>query len=221
MDLKFKTPFTCIVAGSINSGKSTFIQRVLYDSVRQLDRPPTKVFYFYNIYQQVFNQLKTDNIVNEFIEGMPTVQWFKDNCIPFSLVVIDDQGMNVNPELVEIFQVCARHLKTSLFFVTQNLFSKNKHYRDISLNAMYIVVFRNVRDASSIVHLAKQITPGNPRMLQEIYQRATYNKPFSYLVIDLHQLTNEDFRFRSDIFAMYPTIWIAKENLKVSKVKTM
>ena len=45
----------------------------------------------------------------------------------------------------------------SVIFLTQNLFHKNKHMRTISLNAHYLVLFKNPRDVEQFTTLARQM----------------------------------------------------------------
>jgi UDP-N-acetyl-D-mannosaminuronic acid transferase (WecB/TagA/CpsF family) len=43
--------------------------------------------------------------------------------------------------------------------IVQNLFHRGKHHRTISLNAHYMVLFKNQRDVSQIMALAHQMYP--------------------------------------------------------------
>ena len=79
-----------------------------------------------------------------------------------------------------------------------NLFDKNPAFRNISLNSRYVVVFKNPRDGSSITNFAKQFDPNNSKRLIKIYQEATA-KPYSYLFIDMDQLTPDEYRLRSNV----------------------
>ena len=73
-----------------------------------------------------------------------------------------------------------------------NLFPNHKESRTISLNAQYMVVFMNPRDASQVTHLAKQMYPGRVNFVQEAFKDAT-NVPYGYLLVDLKQDTPERF----------------------------
>lgn len=56
--------------------------------------------------------------------------------------------------------------KSKSFFITQNIFHQGKGQRDTSLNAYYIVIFKNPRDKAQMRHLAQQVFPENPKILQ-------------------------------------------------------
>ena len=58
---------------------------------------------------------------------------------------------------------------------------------------------RQVRDKTSAVKFGMQYMPHNTKGFQEVYNHATQH-PFSYLFIDLTQVTLENERLRSNIF---------------------
>ena len=87
----------------------------------------------------------------------------------------------------------------SIIYIVQNLFSKNKEHRTITLNCHYIVIFKNPRDASQIIRLASQMFPRQTQYMLEAYKMAT-EQPYSYLFIDLKQDTPDHMRLRSNIF---------------------
>ena len=84
-------------------------------------------------------------------------------------------------------------------YLTQNLFYKSKQTRTMSLNAHYIVLFKNPRDAMQISTLGRQMYPGQNKFLVEAFKNAT-EKPFGYLLLDLKPDTDEKYRVRTNIF---------------------
>jgi 3'-phosphoadenosine 5'-phosphosulfate sulfotransferase (PAPS reductase)/FAD synthetase len=76
---------------------------------------------------------------------------------------------------------------------------KGKESRNISLNCQYIVNFKNPRDKSVIVHIARQMFPTKIKQLQNVFEDAT-QKPFTYLFIDLKPDTPEKIRLLANIF---------------------
>jgi len=83
--------------------------------------------------------------------------------------------------------------------MVQNFFNKNRHMRTISLNAQYIVLFKNPRDSSQFIHLAKQLYPHNSRFAHEAYVDAT-KRPYGYILLDLRSDQDDDLRLRTNIF---------------------
>ncbi|GFV68907.1 uncharacterized protein TNCV_1985711 [Trichonephila clavipes] len=74
-----------------------------------------------------------------------------------------------------------------------------KEIREISLNAHYLVLFKNRRDQSQTTHLGRQLYPRKVKFFQECYADAT-SKPYGYLVIDLKPETDESLRVRIGMF---------------------
>ena len=60
---------------------------------------------------------------------------------------------------------------TLLFSVTQNLFHQSQFGRDVSLNAICIVIFKAVRDESQFPYLARHLPRGKPRLVRSISRR--------------------------------------------------
>ena len=83
-------------------------------------------------------------------------------------------------------------------YLTQNLFPPGKQSRTISLNAHYMIVFKNPRDSLGVSTLARQMYPHNTNFLVQSFQDAT-KKPYGYLLFDLHQRTPENMRLRTNI----------------------
>ena len=100
--------------------------------------------------------------------------------------------------VTNLFTKKSHHSNTSVIYLVQNLFPKNKESRTISLNSQYMVIFKNPRDASQIANLAKQMYPGRGAFVQEAFADATAS-PYGYLLIDLKQNTPDDMRLRTSI----------------------
>ena len=101
--------------------------------------------------------------------------------------------------LTRMFTCGSHHRKVSVIFMVQNFFNKNRHMRTISLNAPYIVLFKNPRDSSQFVHLAKQLYPHNSRFAHEAYVDAT-KRPYSYILLNLRSDQDDDLPLRMNIF---------------------
>ena len=133
----------------------------------------------------------------EFREGLPQTGDYAND--PRSkLVIVDDlmRESSAGGAIVDLFTKASHHNNLSVIFITQNLFHQGKGQRDISLNAQYIVIFRNLRDRAQITHLSRQLCPEDPRFLQEAYWDAT-SEAYGYLLLDLKQSTLDNCRFRT------------------------
>ena len=202
-DMRLKTVFRMIIAAPAGSGKTTFCKYFLSCRNEIMDIPPVRVIYYYKLWQPMFDEMIAEALVDEFVQGPPTMQDLQELSVYKNdggvLAILDDLIQSVGPELAEAFQVGSRHNGVNLVFLTQNLFPKDKHFRDISLNASYCVLLKNPRDSSSITHFARQFNPGQTKYVTDVYKHATM-EPYSYLFIDLHQSTPEKLRLRSHIF---------------------
>ena len=92
----------------------------------------------------------------------------------------------------------SHHSNTSVIYLVQNLFSRNKESRTFSLNLQFMVVFKNPRNASQITNLAKQMYPGRVKFVQEAFADAT-STPYGCLLVDQKQDTLADLRLRTSI----------------------
>ena len=190
---KLEHPFTAIVAGPTGSGKSMFTIKLIENAKEMIEPAPQKVVWCYGIYQKFFNKLK--NI--EFHDGIPDLNMF--NGEQRTLLIINDLMQETDDRVLQIFTRLSHHKNLSVLYLTQNLFYGSKQNRTMSLNAHYMVLFKNARDATQITHLARQMYPRNSKFLTEAYRQTTA-EPFSYLLIDLKQSTDDRLRIRAKIF---------------------
>src|SRR5688572_5181392 len=186
-------PFTCVISGPTGSGKSVFVQRLLKYAKTVISPAPERILYCYGVYQEIFS--KFEGI--EFHEGLPSLSEFDDG--KPSLVVIDDLMHETNDIVTKLFTRVSHHKNTSVIYITQNIFHPNKETRTITLNAQYMVLFKNVRDKSQIAYLGRQMYPSTPKHMVEAYTDAT-SEPYSYLFVDLKPNIDEKHRLKACIF---------------------
>lgn len=191
---RFEHPFTALCAGPTMVGKSWFLKSLLEYRREMINPPPDKVIWFYGIYQKLYDEM---NDVT-FIEGFPSN--YMDYLGTNSLIILDDlmEECGADKRLTYLFTKGCHHLNVSIIFITQNLFHKGKEMRGVSLNSQYLIVFKNRRDPSQIMHLGRQLYPRHTKFFQEVFDDAT-KAPFSYLLIDLRNQTDENMRLRIQI----------------------
>jgi len=178
MILPFRHPFTALVAGPTGCGKTRFVFKLVEDARVLVDPPPRRVVYCYEEYQQLFSKY----LRVTFHQSLPNMDDF-DGREP-TLLVIDDLMNETDGSIANLFTKGSHHLNISVVFLVQNLFHTNKHIRTISLNAQYMVLFKNPRDASEFASLALQMYPNKSAFAVEAYKDAT-REPYSYLFVDL------------------------------------
>jgi len=204
-DVKLKTPFTMLVVGSSGAGKSTFVENLI-QTPDCMDRPLGEIFYFYN--SDSFGGLGRLPGV-KYIRGLPTKDWVESRLgfieqgnvqkrknVP--LVIIDDFGGSIDLDTASLFTVTSHHDDINFVVILHTLYSRNPAYKLMNDNCKYLVLFKNPRDLQTVSNLARQMDPQRNGRFVAIFKEAT-ERPFSYLLIDLHQTTAEKLRFRGNV----------------------
>jgi len=193
MDPTWLHPYTCILSGPSGCGKTQFTLKFI-DHLAHMVKPIIeKVIWCYGEYQNVFDGYTAI----QFHEGLPDLNIFDGKAK--TLLVLDDLMAETDDRVTKIFTKISHHRNVSVMYLTQNIFYQSKHTRTISLNAHYLVLFKNVRDTTQIANLARQMFPSKSNYMIESYRDAT-SVPFGYLLVDLKPDTDERFRLRTNIF---------------------
>jgi len=133
------------------------------------------------------------------------------------LVLIDDLMHDaISSQTVVSLFTTGRHIGVSTIFLTQNIFAKGKFSRDISLNANYICLMKNIRDNQQIDYLSRQIFTKHRHFLSDIFSKYLHDS-HPYLLIDLRPETSEFLRVKTDIFSWKIRVFISDD--LVNKLK--
>lgn len=254
IEIRFRTPFTMVVSGATQSGKTTYVRKLLKSMPHVFTRVPDWVIYFYSQWQPIFSEMKDDKfdpdchkpppappesyetmalpeqwgsgvtepppppselrpIVNQWENVLPTIELLKKLTDDHkhgngTLVIIDDFVNHLDEEIAELFTVLSHANNISVILMTQNLFSKNKFFRTVSLNSMYLTLFKNPRDGRQIATFAQQISPHSINWVVDAFHECT-KAPYSYLTFDSHQATPTVARLRSNYLPGEgpPVVW--------------
>lgn len=195
----FQQPFTCLIAGPTQSGKTHFIKEILKFKNIIISEPIERVVFCFSSWQPLFQDIKEIDPKIEFNEGIINFNEFNPN--KRNLLILDDlvHDCENDTNILNLFTVDSHHKNISVFLLTQNLFSQGKFFRTISLNSNYMVLFKNPRDKSQINVLARQIFPNNVGFFLESFSDAVENQSHSYLFLDLKQQTLEKNRVQTGI----------------------
>lgn len=186
-----------LLLGPTSSGKTVFVSRYL-KHVDQLVKPTIQEIVFcYAIWQPEYAKIRNQNEKVKFVKGLPDFEQLSLGVR--RLVVIDDMISELNSQIETMFIRGSHHLSISLMLICQNVFSRVKMFRNLSLNAHYIVCFKQPRDASQILHLARQISPRNVDYVCDSFYKAT-SEAYGYLLFDCRQETPDILRLRTKIF---------------------
>lgn len=186
--LHLKSPSSTIICGGSQSGKTSLVRKMLKNGI--YGRKLKKVKWCYSYSQPWFLEEPDIN----FVEGLPDNYDDGADCI-----VLDDLMHRLNDKIGELFSVISHHRNVNVILLLQNLYPRCKAMRDISLNAHYVILFKNSRDMSQINCFARQLYPRNSKFLLDAYIKAT-TPSYGYLVVDIHPRTEEDFRLRDSLF---------------------
>lgn len=169
-DITLQNPCNIILAGPSGSGKTHKILNILRQRKFIFSDNPQHVILFYSVWQKIYDVMLNELLVDEFIEEMPDDKQIKNLLTKHksSCLIFDDLAQNINSSIEKLFTVNSHHYNCTIFLLTQNLFSKNKVWRTISLNCHYFLLTRNPRDPSQISHLSSQIFPRKKNFLGNI-----------------------------------------------------
>ena len=194
-DMRLKTPFTAVEAGPTGCGKSELVASFIKHADILFTEPPVEIYFCSGTPITGFendSRVKVNNTLIDVENDIP-------NDGQSRLLIVNDLQEEVSGrcDITNIFVKYSHHKNLSVVFIVQNLF--HKKIRPVTLNAHYLFVFKNPRDASQIHHLGRQLYPSNPGFLVDSYGDAT-KKPYSYLTIDLKQNTDDSIRVLGNFF---------------------
>ena len=204
---RFKHPFTCLISGPSGCGKTVFCVRFLkhLDSLC-IETTFEDIIWCFSENAAVPREQLAGAAAEARISYHQGVLDFDNTHNRPKLIILDDLLNEVySKDVCELFTKGSHHRNISVILITQNLFHQGRFCRDISLNAKYLVVFKNVRDKNQFAYLARQVYPENSKSLYESYLDAT-RRPHGYLLLDLAQDTDDLLRFRTAIFPSEITV---------------
>ena len=202
--LPFKPCSSICISGTTGCGKTYWVFRLLRESKGMfIQDPPHSILYCYGVYQNVFEDMERDIPNITFHKGLPAQSLLNEISSngKHNLIVVDDLAHELvkNQDMEVLFTQGCHHNRFTVIYITQNLYQKGQNARTIALNTWYQVVFRNLRDASQINTLGRQMFPGRHSVLKEAYEDAT-KMSYGYLVIDNSPHCEEKYRMRTRIF---------------------
>ena len=200
MDVRFKLASNIVIVGPSQAGKTTFVNELIKHRDILFNPKPERVLWCNG--NGVENSLATLNI-----NGLPPLDLIK----PYDMIVLDDLFLEASESqsVSKLFTKYAHHKPCCVVFLTQNLFYQSKQQRNRALNTHYLILFKNPRDSTAIQYISHQM---GTKVLKEIFREATL-KPHSYLLIDFHQSTPDEIRFRTNVLPSEypPTVYVVNK----------
>ena len=198
----FQSPTTMILSGATGSGKTTWLKSLLDHRKDMFFSPPERILYFYGTWQPLFEEMEKSGV--EFIEGLPPQDIENQSGKPMVVILDDLLEEATKSDVVErLFTKGSHHKNMTVIYLTQNLFRQGKNARNITLNAHYLVLFKNPRDVGQVGNVGKQL--GCSSFLKKAFEDATAEK-YGYLVIDLSPHTEAQYRYRTHVFPSEDTL---------------
>jgi len=201
----FKHPFSMLVVGPTQSGKTYFVEQML-TSPHLMDFPPKKevqVTWFYNQWQPRYKKLKkTLGPQITFEQGLPDLSDDLREINPKNhhVLVFDDlMSQAVDSPILSRLFTQGRHRNASVILLMQNMFPKGKYNTDISRNAQYLVLFRSPSDRKQVNIMAERIFAKDRPKFMQVYSKAT-QVPYGYVLIDNQPCTAPEYQVVTDVF---------------------
>ena len=168
--LKWSVPFSCILSGPSQSGKTEIIRNILKYNHLLMEKKFDIIFYFYKTYQKTYDDIEKSGIKIFFLNSLITneeslfnlIENYTDKNI---LLIFDDlqNEIEANKEFfTKIWTIYIHHKNISCIAIFHNLFTKN--IRTISLNTHKIILTKNLRDLTQIKVLSQQAFPGKKKL---------------------------------------------------------
>src|SRR5207253_78107 len=147
-DAAFKTPSNIIIAGASQSGKTSLLGQMLLNGDKMFSRPFDRIVWCYSQWQPAYAELGKQLPQIEWVEGLPRELYDSFSPKYNNLLIADDLMGNDDALISKIFTKGSHHLNLTIVYLLQNLFVQGKECRNISLNAHYLIIFKNLREIS-------------------------------------------------------------------------
>ncbi len=147
-DCRLQHPFSCVISGPSNSGKTYFVKCLMENGLNMILKKFENIVYIYNCWQPLYDELlKLYDI--KFVEGIPT-SLNDDHLLPVNkayLLILDDMMSEAsgNAQVQKVFTQFVHHRNLSSIYIIQNLFAQGKSSRTISLNTNYLILFKKTQ----------------------------------------------------------------------------
>lgn len=208
----FESPFSCVVVGASQSGKSYWVWKIIENDLIQ--PRPKQIIWCYRSkssvekdeVQSVIKKLKIPIV---FKQGIPVEYEDEEESerLRGALVVQDDLMMDaLNSKWTNLlYTVYRQHKNCSVITMMQSLRIAGPFKQSVLGNVNFVVMFKSARGASDLRLLGSEIFPqwggskGTGYLLQA-YSFITSHKTFSYLVMDLRNTTAVEYRLFTHVF---------------------
>jgi hypothetical protein len=216
---KLQLPVRFYLAGCSQSGKSSLLKAMIDHQAELFERSFTRIIIARRAVDELHLALQRayPDLV-ELVTGMPMefLDSIEEQVRPGdNILLIFDDLISVVAESRDAenaFYVSSSKFGVSIVLTSQNIFHRSTKLRNISLNCNLIGLTQNLRDATQVASLARQLYPENPQFLVDAYHKTMRLKPFNYLLINLQPLCDDRLRVVTGILPYEDRIyWLPKK----------
>lgn len=148
----FQLPTRIVLSGPSMCGKTTFATEFIKRREKLCDQKFARILWCFSESNSCPRDLKEV----QFHRGIPDDNMF-DTWNGHSLLILDDLQGSENSQIMDLFTKKSHHYKLTVLYIQQTLFSRGPFSRTIQLNSEYLVLFKQPRDSSQIMYLARYI----------------------------------------------------------------
>ena len=192
----FAHPFTYIIAGGTQCGKTTIVAKILKHLDELVFPKIDDVLIYFKEMQPAYKAMEESDKRVRISKGLQLNIPKNQN----TLVIIDDQMTDSikDKEVQELFTSGVHHRSISVIFLSQNLLPQGKYARDIRLNTHYMSICKTPSFSSQVSFLSRQLNPRRPSAIYDAYEKVTL-KPYTSLFVNLHPACHDHLRVQSGI----------------------
>lgn len=192
----FQHPFSLILSGPSNSGKTWIVARLLQWRHLMIKPNIDEILWYHGQKQDFHDTLRFEHPGIRIIQGKPDSNDINEKIN--TLVVIDDLMDSMDTAMSQLFSKKSHHCNISVIFISQNLFVHTSGNRTSNISGQYNLIMKCVRDKVQIRTLQSQMDIKND-FLKRVYNHAT-SDPHGYLLVCCDKYTDNFLRFRKNIF---------------------
>lgn len=212
--LKFISPFTMLLIGMSNSGKSNYMRKLLEQPDKVFTEPPSRILYFYNIHQRLFDEMEQSVAKITFIQGLPSRSEIESWAVQEKhlMLVFDDLYHELinSKDITDLTIMLCHHMNISCIMTSHNIFMSSKYSKTITTNIHYILLF-TLQNRLQLSTLGTQLFchKNKSRNFVHVYDSVMQDNRFSPLIIDLSpQTENKQQMLRSNVLpGEFPIIY--------------
>ena len=154
-DLKLKLPFGMVIAGPSNSGKTTFMLKLLKDHKELINPVAETIIYCYGEFNSQIPFLQRSGVIIN--KGPPSNEMIHNVKKP-ALIILDDLLYTIDENfLSNLFVKKIHHNNIGVIFLVQNLF--DKRIKVARINSQYICLMSAPGAILQVKNLGMQIFP--------------------------------------------------------------